>query len=173
VTLRKNLSARLTLLVAIALIAAAALAFDRDDRDEPYEHLYTRAVQRQRLRWLAYRVVSYAREHKRPAFNLDSVLVHLDSVRAAEFRHFMVDVWGTRVYYLWDETTFTLMAEGGRRFGRAWSSQITRPPNATAEEGFKAFIAVSRREDVREEYAWPPEARGRRNELGQFVRVAP
>lgn len=159
-------------LIAVAIMAGVALVVERWPERQPYDHLYARAVQRQRLRWLAYHIYAYAREHKRPAFTLDSVLAHLDSSTAVEFKHLMIDIWGMRVFYDWDESSFTLAATGGARFGSAWAAAIQPPPNSTKAEQYIALFAAGRRLTVREEYGWPAGARGTRNALGQFVNLS-
>ena len=119
---------RLFTLIIIAVISIGAIVATQLARRERHDHLYFRAVQRQYLRWLAYRITAYAREYGRPAFHLDSVTAHMDSARAAEFRRL------------------------------------------TQEQQFQRWMAETRRLEVREEYGWPPEARGRRNSFGQFAK---
>jgi hypothetical protein len=164
---------RLFSLIAIAIISLGALVATRVAARERNDHLRYRAVQRQYLRWLAYRVKAYAREHGRPAFHLDSVTAHMDSARAAEFRRNLIDIWGQPVFYHWDESRFILGSFAGtsRLRDRPYDSvRAAEFQKLTREQQFQRWMAETRRVEVREEYAWPPEARGRRNALGQYIK---
>lgn len=163
---------RASLLGAFALAAIAALV-DLRITHRTESHWNPRVAQRQQLRWLSAYITAYAREYGRPAFYLDSVAAHLDSATAARFKSYLVDLWGDRIYYRWDEQSFELSSRAGlsprrhselqdsvrvARLARGDSSGVTRP------------WTVAKYFDVREEYWWPVEARGRRNRLGQFTR---
>ena len=168
----RSLRTRQSLLIAIAVVAAGVLVGTRVKGRGSYDHMYARAVQRQYLRWIAYRITAYAREYGRPAFHLDSVAAHLDSAKAAEFRRNLVDIWDRPVYYWWDECRFILSSSAGRS-NRDYPDDSPRTDSVvtlTQEQRFRAMMAADRRHTVREEYGWPPEARGRRNALGQFTK---
>ena len=164
---------RLFTLIIIAVISIGAPVATQLARRERHDHLYFRAVQRQYLRWLAYRITAYAREYGRPAFHLDSVTAHMDSARAAEFNRNLVDIWGRPVFYHWDESRFTLASDAGaarirdRPYDSVRAAEFRR---LTQEQQFQRWMAETRRLEVREEYGWPPEARGRRNSFGQFAK---
>lgn len=164
---------RLPFLIAAAVaLLAGAISLRSQAQEEPDWN--PRVAQRQQLRWLSAYITAYARDYGRPAFYLDSVVAHLDSATAVRFNSYLVDLWGDKVYYRWDEQSFELSSRAGlsprrhsqlqdsvrlARLARGDSSGVTRP------------WTLAKRFDIREEYWWPVEARGRRNRLGQFTRM--
>jgi hypothetical protein len=158
--------------VALAMTAIAALVDLQVTRGKPVEW-DLRVTQRQQLRWMSAYITAYAREYGRPAFYPDSVIAHLDSATAAQFTAYLKDVWGDKVWYWWNEQTFELSSAGGispwRSARMQDSIRALRIARGDTAGLFRPF-ALAKRLDIREEYWWPVEARGRRNSWGQYTR---
>lgn len=163
------------LIAALVLVVGALVVDRRNARSDEDPAWDPRVAQRQQLRFLGAYITDYGRRFGRPAFHLDSVEIHLDSATRAKFSEYRTDIWGDRVYYMWDVTTFTLVSRGGLRqdqrerredsIAAAWKS-IGRPVT-----GWDAIGRIQRRVQIIEEYWWPEAARGRRNSLGQFTQA--
>lgn len=160
------------MLVALVIATIAGL-LDLEASRRVREDWNPRVTQRQQIRWLSAYITAYAMEYRRPAFHLDSVVAHLDSATAARFKDYLVDLWGDRIFYWWNEQTFELGSPGGispERHTRMADSvralRIARGDTA----GLSHPFALAKRFDVRERYWWPVEARGRRNAWGQYTR---
>lgn len=159
----------------LVLLVSAGIAGLVDLRATRLTHEYwnPRVAQRQQIRWLSAYITAYARKYGRPAFHLDSVVAHLDSATARQFRTYLVDLWGERVYYWWNEQTFELSSAAGLspdRRARMEDSVRTLRFARGDTAGLSHPFALTKRFEVREEYWWPAEARGRRNRWGQYTR---
>lgn len=161
------------ILLATLTLALLALGVDRASNRSEEGAWNPRVAQRQQLRYLSAYVTDYGRRFGRPAFHLDSVEAHLDSATRAKFADYRTDIWGNRVHYWWDETSFTLTSSAGLT-----SKQRTRKEDSIAASwkargrdvsSWHAVGVISRRLSVIERYGWPTEVRGRRNSLGQFT----
>ena len=173
VTRLERLSVRRPVVAALLIAIVAAVIDLRAEREAP-DAWNARAAQRQRLRWMSAYVTAYGRQYGRPAFYLDSVIAHLDSATAAQFNAYRTDFWGESVNYSWNERTFELRSTAGLfgpRLDRTEDSVralwIARGDSMRLSHPGAIFDRLV----VREEYWWPVEARGRRNQLGQYTRV--
>ena len=153
----------------IGLIADRTASRSGDDDWNP------RVAQRQQLRFLSAYITDYGRRYGRPAFHLDSVEAHLDSATRARFADYRTDIWGDRVYYWWDENSFTLTSNAGldpaQRTRKEDSIAATWKAHGRDANSWHAIGVISRRLSVIERYGWPAEVRGRKNSLGQFTQA--
>jgi hypothetical protein len=103
-------------LLAAAAIVLAALPFLLSIPSWPRktpDRAEIRADQLARLQFVAGHLTQYAREYHRPAYRFDSVVVHLDSIHAAEFRSYLTDLWGDSIDYYWNFARFSLRSDAG------------------------------------------------------------
>lgn len=156
--------------MGIALAAALAIALQAFARRRPEpDPAVLRSAELAQLRFVAGRLTEYAREYHRPAFYLDSVTAHLDSADAAEFRGYLVDLWGDSISYRWDYWTFRLTSDAGTTnsgwwaaYDSAWSATgHTAPEGFGNPDSFAILQELRRTLHVGEEYWWPDSARGR------------
>lgn len=106
----------LTVVAAAALLIVVALPIAmrlHKPPDRVATRAEIRAEQLARLQFVAGRLTQYAREYHRPAYRFDSVVVHLDSTHAAEFRSYLTDLWGDSIGYYWNFAGFTLRSDAG------------------------------------------------------------
>lgn len=163
---------RAPLLIAVGVALVAGVVDFRASRRQE-SNWNPRVAQRQQIRWLSAYITAYARDYGRPAFHIDSVISHLDSATAAQFRAYLVDLWGDKIYYRWDEQSFYLMSNAGLSFRRKnyLQDSTNKARIARGDTAWRTHPwAIARHFDIREEYWWPVEARGRKNRLGQFTR---
>lgn len=156
--------------IAAMLIVAAFLVATRrhgtPDRVETRAEI--RAEQFARLRFVAGRLTQYAREYHRPAYRFDSVVVHLDSAHAAEFRSFLTDLWGDSINYNWTFAGFSLSSDAGLTgLGREAAidsamrrAHLVMTASNWADPAFRASFDtlafdVYRAIHISAEYGWP------------------
>jgi hypothetical protein len=106
----------LTIVATAALLIVVALLITMRRHTTP-DRVATRAEiraeQLARLQFVAGRLTQYAREYHRPVYRFDSVVVHLDSTHAAEFRSYLTDLWGDSIDYNWNFAGFSLRSRAG------------------------------------------------------------
>ncbi|HEU4990075.1 MAG TPA: hypothetical protein VFT41_09860, partial [Gemmatimonadaceae bacterium] len=82
-------------------------------RDASRIELSPRVAQLMRMRVLARWIEGYAAAYGRPAFAMDSVEAHLDTVDVRVVRDLRESVYGGPVRYGWDYCGFTLFVDTG------------------------------------------------------------
>jgi hypothetical protein len=151
-------------IVALVGFSGVLLVSARHEDPDPAA---LRAAELAQLRFVAGRLIAYARKYHRPAYYLDSVPVHLDPADAAEFRSYLTDLWGDSIRYSWGYTTFRLSSRGGvTRAG--WNAAVDSARRSarrgdsahpeTAGEPVPDFAALERTLHISEEYQWPEDA---------------
>jgi hypothetical protein len=114
IEIRRGLWFGVVAAAALLIVVAVPVAVRQH---KPPDHVATRAEiraeQLARLRFVAGRLTQYARENHRPAYRFDSVVAHLDSAHAAEFRSFLTDLWGDSIDYYWNFAGFSLRSRAG------------------------------------------------------------
>lgn len=134
--------------IAAALALAGGLAWRLHVvQHEPRFMLSSRVLQLMYNRMLALRVQQYARASGRPAYNLDSVQVNLDSADASLVASLRTDVWGRPVTYFWQRCFFIVSSE--EHLERRMKD--VPPVPDSARRGFPIF----RRGELIERFGWP------------------
>jgi hypothetical protein len=136
-------------LALIVLCAVVLVSRIRSIRSEPRIGQSARVVQLMYNRMLAQRVLAYAERYRRPAFELDSVVAHLDPEDAQLVTRLRTDLWGHRVMYNWSWCGFGFMSDAGEP--QPW-------PSSAFDSAWKDANAHGRWRmpyHINEEYSWP------------------
>jgi hypothetical protein len=137
-------------LAAVVLCAVVFASRVRTIGREPRVALSPRVAQLMYNRMLALRIEAYARQYGRPAYDLDSVLAHLDSAGAALVSDLRTDLWGEPVSYFWTWCNFSLLSRAGAsppQIAAAFDSMLRE--QRARERSFPPLV-------LGEEYPWPP-----------------
>jgi hypothetical protein len=108
--------------------------------------LGARPIQLMYNRMLAVRILAYSRRYGRPAYYLDSVVVHLDSAEAELVHDLRTDLWGQPVMYGWSYCGFSI-GSSGETAGRPAHVEVVRL--STGRSTPLSWIS--------ERFSWPPE----------------
>ena len=162
---------RLTVVATAALLIVVALFIAmrwHTTPDRVATRAEIRAEQLARLQFVAGRLTQYAREYHRPAYRFDSVVVHMDSAHAAEFRSFLTDLWGDSINYDWSFAGFSLSSDAGiTGLGREAAidsamrrAHLVMTASNWADPAFRASFDtlafdVYRAVHISAEYGWP------------------
>lgn len=137
---------------AVALLACGAVLYRRIHTlvSEPRIPVAARVAQLMYNRLVALEVIAYAEKYRRPPYEFDSVLVHLDSAGRQRVRDLRVDLWGREVRYWWSWCDFSVMSDAGDQWDRVPAAQ-----RDTMWQQARARGRMMTPTAVYEQFAWP------------------